>query len=316
MGETKEMSIADGIGRDEDGNVIYPYGTSRDTFWPPQPESYVDVRKMYTQAVERSWWFNFEDGEIAASWTEAKGNEINLRVFRKWRLTPERFEYVKTIKAHLDKRGVECCEDELRCVLHEEHAYIKSEAEAEIIEYQHYLAGIPIGKKVYSYPRPRGLVVLPNEIVGVRHLDHFPYNFGCRAVARDWLGFPPRPTKSTEVGNYLHIKKVGVDTMERDELRDHLRARGQDYERGKLTRPKLQELLKQSMIRERDRRKVHWFCCADDKCRKKGVCISYDPDAEGHEMIAVGPSLIISWDKVPFISFVFNLLVSHISTSD
>ena len=47
------MSIADGIGRNEDGSVAYPYGTTRDTFWPPIPEDHLDSRTLNLNAVER-----------------------------------------------------------------------------------------------------------------------------------------------------------------------------------------------------------------------------------------------------------------------
>ena len=253
---------------------------------------------MHPQAVERSWWFNWEIGEISASWTEAKGNKINLRVFRKCLLTRERYAVVRAIKDHLDKRGTDVDENELRMVLHPEHEWMKREAEAEIIEYQHYHQGIPIGKKIRFYDlSPYNLFRLPVKHIGLRHLDEFPYNFGSRAVARDWLDFPPRTIKGKEAGNYLYIKEKGVQNMDRDELREHLRARGQTYERGELKRPALQDLLQASINEERARRKVHWFCCADDKCRKAAKAITFDPDADGHEMVDIGPSFIDSWDS-------------------
>ena len=285
------------MGRDKDGKVLYPYGTTRDTFWPPIPEDYVDSRTLLPNAVERAWWFNFEDGEITGSWVNREGMRIPHRAFRKWRLSPEQFELVKSIKEALDTRGVECCEDELRVVLREECEWIKREAESEIVEYQHYEAGIKVGQRVLFYPLPRGLQRLPTAIVGLRHLDSFPYNFGCRGVAPDWLGFPPAPTKKTEMGNYVFIRRKGVANMDRDELRAHLEVRGEQYARGELTRPALQEKLRLSIQKECDRRKVHWFCCANDKCRRLAKSITYDPNEFGHEMIPVGPFFIDAWDK-------------------
>ena len=95
----------------------------------------------------------------------------------------------------------------------------------------------------------------------------------------------------------LFIRKKGIMNMERDELREHLKARGQDYERGKLKRPELQALLSASVEEERNRRKVHWFCCADEKCHRAAKAITFDPNEHGHEMVAVGPGFINSWDK-------------------
>jgi hypothetical protein len=190
MGDAKEeCGIAGGMGRNADGSVFYPFGTKRDDFWPPFPDDYVDVRTMHPEAIERSWWFNFEKGELTASWTERPGNKINLRVFRKCLLTPERFQYVDDIKEGLDHRGVEVDEDDLRMVLHSEHEWLKREAAAEITEYQQYeqvvtlpyhgehchlppppppppplppLQGIAIGKRICFYDlRPYDLIRLP-----------------------------------------------------------------------------------------------------------------------------------------------------------
>jgi len=146
------------MGRNADGSVFYPFGTKRDDFWPPFPDDYVDVRAMHPEAIERSWRFNFEKGELTASWTERPGNKINLRIFRKCLLTPERFQYVDDIKEGLDHRGVEVDDDDLRMVLHSEHEWIKREAATEISEYQHYeqVVTLPL-----PLPLPRPLPLTP-----------------------------------------------------------------------------------------------------------------------------------------------------------
>jgi hypothetical protein len=287
--------ISDGIGRDKDGNVLYPYGTTRDTFWPPKPEIYTDARTEFTKAIERSWWYNFDKGEISASWIQSKECIIELRVFRKKKLDDFQYTLVKSIKDHLDKRGTECDDEELRIVLNNEYREMKESAYDEIVEYQYYTAGIPIGKAVIAFELPKGLYRLPDEIVTSRKLDHFPYNFGVRAVAEDWLGHPIYEKTN---GNLLWISEFGIKKMTRDELRDHLKARGEDYKRGELEQKELVARLTESCRIERNRRKVHWFCQADDKCRlHHPFSITFDPNQDGHEMVKVGHSLINSWDK-------------------
>ena len=64
------------------------------------------------------------------------------------KLQKERYDFIHLIKSALDKRGVEVDDEELRILINDEYGHIKSDAETEIIEYQHYNAGIKIGHAV------------------------------------------------------------------------------------------------------------------------------------------------------------------------
>ncbi len=307
------MSIADGLGRAEDGSVLYPYGTSRDTFWPPKPDpsKYIDTRTLNLKAIERSFWYNYDTGYITVSFIQSPELNVHVRVFRKLKLQKERYDFIHLIKSALDKRGVEVDDEELRILINDEYGHIKSDAETEIIEYQHYNAGIKIGHAVRDLIKndlpKKDLFPLWDSVVGPRKLDIFPYNFGCRSVIKNWLGMPVKENKD---GNYIIIKEKGIENMSRDELRAHLKARGEPYEKGALSHEKLIEKLKIGFNKERDNRRIHWFCCANDKCRELSTCISYDPDENGDEIIKVGDTFISSWDqsqgRVPrFISKVY-----------
>ncbi len=283
------------VRQNADGSVFYPYPTTRANYWPPLPgPEWVDARTEFTFAVERAWWFNWSTGKISVSFITPKGARNHLRVFREYQLDHDRFEYMESIKHTLDRRQVEVDENELRIVQNDEYRILKKSAYEELMEKQLYMAGVRVGDNIRDFKFPGDLIRCPECVVGDRQLDTFPYNFGARGCPPDFLGMPE--LEEGKFGNYLWIKKVGIKNMTRDDLRAHLNARGESYKKGEFTQSQLVDKLFLSWNNERSRRKIHWFCQANDDCRDKGTCVSYDPDENGHEMVDIGPYLITSWD--------------------
>ena len=269
---------------------------------------YLSYSFIYTL---NSFWYNYDTGVLTASFIQESSLKIDVRVFRKINMHPKMFEFIDCIKRACDKRGVEADDEELRVIINDEYHTIKNDAEEEILEYQYYHAGIKTGHAVRDFAfksLPKlNLIPLPDHIGGSRKLDIFPYNFGCRATDENWLGMPKREEKW---GNYIWIKETGIEKMERDDLRAHLKARDEPYAKGELSQAELINRLQMSWQKEKDSRKVHWFCCCNDDCRNKNFHITYDPDHHHNELIKIGDSLINSWDgatgrKPVFIDLVY-----------
>ena len=275
----------------------------------------MDARKLFENAVEREWWYNFDTGYVKVSFVQKPGLPVHIRVFKERRLTvPERRKLLD-IRDALEKWGLDVDKEELRVLLNDHYRELKESAEAEIVDKQDFLAGIHVSQHVMAFEPPEGLMRLPKDIVGPRLLDHYPQYFGARCCGPNFIGIPVR---IEEPGNMLHICDVGINKMGRPELKAHLEARGIVFqakdENGWNIHQSMDDLrgdLSKSVAKEKAQRTIHWFCQAGDKCRNKDFCITYVP---GLDLKSVG--YIKSWDrakgrKPPKVTLIYDHMREH-----
>lgn len=140
---------------------------------------YTDYRLLYTNAVERYFFYNYIDSIFKTGFVTDPKYRIHGLCYRKIKISPEKSEVLELIYTRSERYHMDVPDELLRFILNDEYGIMKKSCEEELLEMQKSTAGIGVYKSKANVQIPEGYSIpdtsdIPQDL----NINEYPYNFG------------------------------------------------------------------------------------------------------------------------------------------
>lgn len=144
-----------------------------------KPDDYIDYRSMYTDAIERYFFFNYQESVFKTGFVTDPKYRIHGLCYRKCTVSLEKSEMFELIYARSDRYHMPVPDELLRFILNDEYGIMKKSCEEELLEMQKSTAGIGVYKSKTNVSIPDGYFLADvNDLPSDLDINEYPYNFG------------------------------------------------------------------------------------------------------------------------------------------
>lgn len=138
---------------------------------------YVDSRTLYTNCMERYFFYNNMTGIFKTGFVTDPKYRIHGLCYRKYQISIEKKEILDLINFRSEKFNMDIPDELIRFILNDEYGIMKQSCEEELLELQKSTAGVGVYKSKANVQIPDGYTI-PNELPPDLDINEYPYNFG------------------------------------------------------------------------------------------------------------------------------------------
>jgi len=144
-----------------------------------KPIDYIDSRIIYTNCIERYFFYNNMTGVLKTGFVTDSKYRIHGLCYRKYQIAIEKKEILDLINFRSEKYNMDIPDELIRFILNDEYGIMKQSCEQELLELQNSTAGVGVYKSKTKVQIPDGYSI-PNssELPIDLNINEYPYNFG------------------------------------------------------------------------------------------------------------------------------------------